>query len=54
MPDGCRDLIAKGKALGDVGLARQRVSGLYQADPEGRVVSREILGRIEIAAATVL
>ena len=52
MPEACRALIARGKACGDVGAARQKVSALYQADPECREVIREFLHLIDIASAS--
>lgn len=51
MQADCRKLIARGKACGDVKRARERVSALYQADPEKRVVVSELLELIETAAA---
>lgn len=52
LPDDCRKLIARGKALGDVGAARKRISALYEADPNCAIVVRELLERIETASAT--
>lgn len=49
MPEDCRELIARGKACGDVGTARQKVSALYEADPDCRVVVRELLAQIQTA-----
>jgi len=54
MPETCRELIARGKALGDVGKAREKVSALYNADPNGRVVIAELLRLIDIASTTEL
>jgi thiol-disulfide isomerase/thioredoxin len=54
MPAKCRELIARGKALGDVGLARKRVSALYEADEARRDVVRELLELIEIASTSIL
>ncbi len=51
MPDACRELIARGKASGDGGGARQKVSALYEADPDKRMVLSELLRLIEIASA---
>jgi hypothetical protein len=52
MPESCRQIIARGKACGDLVAARQKVSSLYKADPEKREVVRELLGLITIASAT--
>lgn len=51
MPEACRELIARGKACGDVGAARQRVSALYQADADKCVVVAELLRLVDIAAS---
>ncbi len=50
MPDACRELIARGKACGDVPAARRKVSARYQADPELRTVVAELLHLAAIAA----
>ena len=50
MPEACRELIARGKACGDLKTARKRVSELYAADPHRRQVVRELLHHVEIAA----
>ncbi|MBI4557620.1 MAG: thioredoxin family protein [Candidatus Hydrogenedentes bacterium] len=52
MPDACRALIARGKACGDVPAARKKVSALYEADSDERVVMEELLKLIETAAAS--
>ena len=52
MPEEGRKLIARGKACGDVAAARVKVSGLYNADPDKRVVIRELLELIDIASST--
>jgi hypothetical protein len=49
MPEGCRELIARGKACGDMKAARQKVFQRYQADPECGEVVRELLHLIQIA-----
>ena len=51
MPDDGRELIARGKACGDVKAAREKVSALYQADKDRSLVVRELLGRLTTAAA---
>ncbi len=51
MPEACRELIARGKACGDVAAARKKVSALYEADSTRREVVRELLHRVEIAAS---
>jgi thiol-disulfide isomerase/thioredoxin len=52
MPDACREIIARGKACGDVGAARAKVSALYEADSDLHVVATELLHLIEIASST--
>lgn len=51
MPDDGRELIARGKACGDVAAAREKVSTLYQADKDRALVVRELLLRFMTAAA---
>jgi thioredoxin family protein len=52
MPQLCRDLISRGKACGDVGAARKKVSGLYEADANLRMVTEELLRLVTIAASS--
>jgi hypothetical protein len=54
MSADCRELISRGKALGDVKTARERVSARYAADPARREVIRELMALIDIAATTTL
>lgn len=54
MPEDCKRLIARGKALGDIATARQRVSARYAADPHLHDVTHELLACIDIAASTSL
>jgi hypothetical protein len=49
MPAPCRELIARGKACGNVAAARQKVHGLYEADGGRRMVVTELLQLIDIA-----
>ncbi len=51
MPAACRELIARGKACGDVPAARRRVAELYAADPRKHQVVRELLDLAALAAA---
>lgn len=51
MPESCRQIIARGKACGDVSTARKKVAALYDADPEKRDVVRELIALAETAAA---
>jgi hypothetical protein len=51
MPDGCRELIARGKACGDVAAARKKVSASYAQDPQCREVVGELLHLIDIAVS---
>jgi hypothetical protein len=51
MPELCREIIARGKACNDVPAARKKVSGLYEADHNFRMVIAELLRLIDIAAS---
>jgi hypothetical protein len=51
MPHACRELIARGKACGDVAAARRKVAELYAADPKLRIVASEIIHLIDIASS---
>ena len=48
---GRRRLIARGKACGDLAVAREKVAMLYEADPQKRLVVRELIELMETAAA---
>jgi len=50
MPDACREVIARGKACGNIPAARRKVSAMYDADPNLRAVVTELLHLIDIAA----
>ncbi|NIA14219.1 MAG: hypothetical protein GWP08_09060 [Nitrospiraceae bacterium] len=51
MPDACREVIARGKACGDVGAARKKTSGMYEADANLRDVMSELVHLVDIAAS---
>ena len=51
MPYACRELIARGKACGDVGAARKLVTAAYDADPGLKIVVRELFDLVQIASA---
>jgi hypothetical protein len=51
MPDSCRELIARGKACGDVASARKKVSVRYEQDTTRREVVTELLRLIDIAVS---
>jgi len=51
MPGPCRELIARGKACGDVAAARRKVHGFYEADGNRRMVVSELLELIDIAVS---
>lgn len=51
MPAACRELIARGKGCGDVGAAREKVSALYAADPDLRIVAGELIHLVDTAAS---
>lgn len=53
MPRPCRRLIARGKAAGDTGAARKRVSAMYEADPNGELVVRELMELVATAVCDV-
>lgn len=50
MPEDCRELIARGKACGDVGTTRETVAARYQEDAQCRSVVTELLKLIERAS----
>ena len=49
MPESCKQLIARGKACGDVASARKQVAALYAADPNCEQVIQELAKLLEIA-----
>jgi len=51
MPESCRELIARGKACGDVAAARKKVSVRYEQDTACREVVTELLRLVDIAAS---
>lgn len=51
MPAAERILIARGKACGDIGAARQKVALGYQMDAGRRIVAEELIGLIHIAVS---
>lgn len=51
MPERCKQIIARGKACGDVAAARKKVSALYAADADKQDVVRELIALAETAAA---
>lgn len=51
MPALCRELISRGKACGDVGKAREKVAGIYQADANRRMVVEELVHLVDIASS---
>jgi thiol-disulfide isomerase/thioredoxin len=51
MPETCKELIARGKACGDVATARKKVSALYEADTTRRDVVAELLHLVDIASS---
>ena len=53
MPAACREVLSRGKACGDMAMARQKVSAMYAADGNLRIVVRELLDLIQIAASTM-
>jgi hypothetical protein len=51
MPDACRELIARGKACGDVAAARKKISARYELDAHRREVVTELLRLVDIAVS---
>lgn len=51
MPESCKRLIARGKAVGDVGAARREVSARYEADPQLREVFAELIALLSLGGA---
>lgn len=51
MPGALKELIARGKACGDVAAARKKVAALYEADPQRRETQRELLALLDVACA---
>jgi thiol-disulfide isomerase/thioredoxin len=52
MPAADRVLVARGKACGDLGAARQKVASSYQMDMGRRIVVEELIALIHIAVCT--
>ncbi len=50
MPSACREMVARGRACGDIKTARESVSALYNSDPDRRIVVDELLHEIDIAS----
>jgi hypothetical protein len=50
MPEPLKQLIARGKACGDVPAARKKVAALYEADPARRLTVAELLALIDLAS----
>jgi hypothetical protein len=51
MPEGCRELIARGKACGDVAAARKKISVRYEQDTARREVVTDLLHLVDIAVS---
>ena len=51
MPDACRELIARGKACGDVAAARKKVAVRCEQDAQCREVVAELLHLVDIAVS---
>lgn len=52
MSSQCREIIARGKACGDVSKARKKVSALYAADSNRKEVVEELLKLVILASCT--
>lgn len=53
MPQVCREMIARGRAAGDIAGARNNIASLYNADPTRRIVVDEFIKLIDIASTKV-
>ncbi|HJV37910.1 MAG TPA: thioredoxin family protein [Geothrix sp.] len=51
MPERCKELIARGKACGDVAAARKKVSVLYEQDTACHEVVAELMRLVDIASS---
>lgn len=51
MPESCKELIARGKACGDVAAARKKVSTLYAQDTACHEVVAELTRLVDIASS---
>jgi len=51
MPEACKELIARGKACGNVATARKKVSARYEQDTTRREVVTELLRLVDTAAS---
>ena len=51
LPESCRELIARGKACGDVAAARKKVAVRYEQDTARREVVTELLKLVDIAVS---
>ncbi len=51
MPEGCKELIARGKACGDVAAARKKVAARYEQDTMRREVVADLLKLVDIAVS---
>ena len=54
MPNRCREIIARGKACGDLVAARKKVHAYYEADTNLRLVTGELLRLLDIASSRTL
>lgn len=52
MPSDCRRILSRGKGANDIKSARERVSRMYEADPNCETAMRELLELIETAVCT--
>lgn len=51
LPEGCNELIRRGRACGDLKSARRLVAEAYKADRERKVVVDELVHCIDVAAS---
>ena len=50
MPDACRELVARGKACGNLGASRKKVGAMYDANIDRPWAIRELVALIDVAS----
>jgi hypothetical protein len=50
MPEACRELVARGKACGNVAAAREKVSALYEANIDRRWTVEDLVHLVDVAS----
>jgi len=52
LPYACKELIARGKACGDIGSARKLVGEIYESEPGRMTTIQELCEQIDVAVST--